>query len=376
MVTQKENGVYYNEVQLKQILGVNHPYETKIFIPNEIFDELITCSEFKPKISNVKNKENVVNRYHKEANANHIAFAFSYVFLISYLYRYAKYHYKDNDDKEVFIDQDTIYKMCNTSPDSRGKHGVNYITKKDGLLERLGYIRKVKEYPIDFQLKDRFSEVVTDFNTQQPEHVDFILNDDYEVTYEVNGVELRYIQKSPYPKRTISYPVKAFHRFEEAEQDNYYNGYFIYPDYTTRIDINVFIHCMSIKELGTKGFYLYCFLKSKCDYYPAHEYTRSIRDMSHDTGLGKTTLVDLITTLEEYNMITNSHNFYVPNLPDGKKLPANRYTVIDTQYFSRTKKETEKRKVISVQTYEAMGGRYLGEKDNSVVIISEVDLPF
>lgn len=366
-MNSKKSDVYYTSEQMKRMLDVDRKYKTKMFITNCLFDDLVNCEEFRPKISNVKCKTGEVRTTKKQANANHIAFAFSFVYLVSYLYRFAKYIHYGDDGQQIFIDEEILYKMCNTSPASRGKNGVSYITKKNGLLERLGYTRKVKEYPVEFSYVDGSDEPIEDFTKEKINGVKFWLN-----TYFTpqNGYDM-----VDYPNKTINFPVRAFYYDKQSEEENYLNGYFHFPHGTTQIDIDVFIKCMSTKELGTVGFYLYSFLKSKCDFFGG-QYIRAISDFAKDIGIGSTKLVESLKSLEEYNMITNSHNFFVPNLPDGKHLPANRYTVIDSEKFLYSKQKIKKRKVISAMTYAAIGGLYLGEEETSVVKICEVDLPF
>ena len=54
--------------EIEQLLQFND-YESKIFMPNEIFGDL---------------QKNI-------DNASHIAFAYSYIYFVTWLYRYAKY---------------------------------------------------------------------------------------------------------------------------------------------------------------------------------------------------------------------------------------------------------------------------------------------
>ncbi|MDT3429190.1 hypothetical protein J2Z22_004790 [Paenibacillus forsythiae] len=118
---------YYNEAQLRMILDADRESRHRVYIPNSIFNDLVRCEEFKS----------------RKANATHIAFAFSYLYLASYMYRYAHFTYYEDYVRENFIDDAVMYMICNTSPDSRGKDGKSYITKKDGVLAKLKYIRKV-----------------------------------------------------------------------------------------------------------------------------------------------------------------------------------------------------------------------------------------
>ncbi len=337
---------YFNELELKNILKVNS--KKKVFIPNQFFRDLIECNEFKPKISKVKTNQGTVNTYEKKANANHIAFAFCFVYLISYLYRYANYIYYE-DEKEYFIDDKLIYMLCDTSPTSRGKDGVSYITKKGGLLEHLGYIVKADDFPIDYYYYEDFPGVV-----------------DYSFPEFVMYSEVKYELPTGYNKfnKKINYPIRAMHYDKESESEKTLDGYFYDVQYSTEININVFAYCMARKELGKLGFYLYAYLKSRCDYFYATTnskgYIRPLQDLSVDTGIGKSVLSQYLTVLEEHNMILNSHNHFVLDLPKGKKVPPNRYLTFDYEdFYKNEKKNVKTRKVVSYEFYDSNVGVYL-----------------
>ncbi|MBP0725202.1 hypothetical protein J5Y03_08345 [Bacillus sp. RG28] len=362
MERKKVGTPYFNELELNNILKVNS--NKKVFIPNQFFKDLIECNEFKPKISKIKTHEGTVNTYEKEANANHIAFAFCFVYMISYLYRYANYIYYKGEE-ECFIDDKLIYMLCGTSPTSRGKDGVSYITKKDGLLERLGYSVKEDDFPIDYVY-----------------YVDVFGNVDYSFPDFILYSKVKYDLPTGYNKynKKINYPIRAMHYDKESESANTLDGYFYDVQYSTEIKINVFTYCMARKELGKLGFYLYAYLKSRCDYFYATTdrkgYVRTLQDLSEDTGIGKSVLSKLLTVLEEHNMIFNSHNHYVIGLPKGKKVPPNTYITFDFEdFYKYEKKSVETRKVVSYEYYDSKVGVYLGTIEEVNEVNIELKMP-
>ncbi|MGG3802519.1 hypothetical protein [Metabacillus fastidiosus] len=363
----KKEGTYFNRNELYNILGIEENSNINILLPNEIFDNLVKCTEFKPKVSKIKGRKNTVVTYEKNANANHLAFAFSYVYLTSYLYRYARFSFHINYYDTKIIDEKMLYKILNTSPSSRGKNGVSYITKRGGLLEKLGYIRKDNDYPVNFKYeRDKYTNEIIDYTPY------FVMYSDLKENEEIASSIRREITN-------VNFPVKGFFSNEESEKNECFDGYFYEPMYCTKINTKIFVYCMSKKELGTLGFYLYCFLKSKTDYFGT-SYIRSVDDLTSDTGIGKTKLVEMLKKLEEYNMITNSHNHFVPNLPQGKKLPANSYSTNEYQNFLKYGKQTAgKRRVMSYETYDKEIGEYLSTEINSDVGETQdevkVDLP-
>ncbi|MDI7740560.1 hypothetical protein QMK38_00970 [Lysinibacillus fusiformis] len=353
---------YFTIDDMQQIMEVNGKDAMKIFIPNQFFYDLLQCEDFKPKISRTKTKDGDLNTHVKEANVNHIAFAFSYLFIISYMYRYANFTFYKND-KEYFIDDKIIYKMCGISPTSRGNDGVSYITKKGGVLERLGYIKKDKDFPIDYIYYEDLNGK-KDFND-----VDFVMYSEIK-----DDLPSSFKRKN----KQINYPVRAFYYDNESEQEGYCDGYFYNIQNTTEISLSLFIYCMSKGDIGKLGFYLYCFLKSKCDYFEStsgnKKYTRALNDLVNDTGIGKTKLSELLKVLEEHNMISNSHKPFVMDLPEGKKVPPNDYVTNNYEdFFKSFKGEVEIRKVMDYETYNEKIGIYVNTNEDNNNI--EIELP-
>lgn len=363
----KNKETYFNEQELNNILDVRGVHNNrKIHLTNEIFTDLMGCNEFKSKTSKVKNKNGEINTYQKEANANHLAFAFSYVYLISYLYRYTHYSFT-NSSGEEFINERLLYQLCNTSPDSRGINGVSYITKNKGILYQLGYTEKTLDIPINYYYIDDFGySLGKDIRETRPSDIEFSFYKDVD-----------FPDNHPLPNFKINYPKKAFFLDQISEQAGIKNGYYFHPENTTQIDVKIFTFCMSRKDLSTIGFYLYCFLKSKVDFFD-NSFNRSINDLMKDTGIGKTKLIETLKTLEEYNMISNSHNYFVLNLPQDKALPANSYYTKDYMDFMKCGKKTvTTRKVMPFELYDKEIGEYLFVCDELIDSNDvNIELPF
>lgn len=74
-------------------------------------------------------------------SSRYIAFAYSYIYLTYYMYRYCKFYYYTNNGLTNYdIDKKMLKKILGVPPNS---DVYTYITKKDGLLNKLGYIEKV-----------------------------------------------------------------------------------------------------------------------------------------------------------------------------------------------------------------------------------------
>ncbi|MBW7459591.1 hypothetical protein ACFOLF_06250 [Paenibacillus sepulcri] len=244
---------------------------------------------------------------------------------------------------------DLLLTIHNTSPDSRGKEGKSYITKKQGILSKLGYLRKEGDYPISYDYyTDEYGN--TDYN-----FVDWHM---YSSQNRLTGVF-----DKPRAKM-INFPVRGIYGDEQSERENEVTGYFYRFENTTEVDINTFIFCMKHSDIGVVGFYLYSFIKSMNSYFGG-EYNSPIEQLVVNTGIKSTKLSEAITTLEAHNMITNSHSTFVPFLSQDKSIPANGYRTLNRTQFTDSRREVEVRKVMSQAAYERTGGRYLYE-DSSI----------
>src|SRR5690606_36182906 len=91
------------------------------------------------------------------------------------------------------------------------------------------------------------------------------------------------------------YPVRAFNRYifdpdmKEDYEQGYEDGTFFEVDNTHLIPFESFLFCMSNKELGCIGFYLYSFLKSKNQLFKSG-YDIPLEELESVTGVKGRTL--------------------------------------------------------------------------------------
>lgn len=249
---------------------LNHTTEPPLFMPNEIFEDL--------KVS---------------VNANNIPLAYSYYYLISYLYRYAKYDhhlYTSSDIKEILGYNPKSGYGSKSSP-------MNDLLKKDGILDQIGYTRTEKDFPVYAEYKNANDEGLVFNYYSEPDFRE--------------GFKRRNINVGK--RYTVKFPVKAFYRTQEDEEDNYENGTFFEIENTHQIPVEVFMFCMSNKELGVKGFYTYCYLQYRnnyCKYYAKKHnlvhrgYDVSLDKLQKELGMTKSTLKRTLDPLKKYNLIT------------------------------------------------------------------------
>jgi hypothetical protein len=276
----------YKEMQ--QLLQY-HEHEKEIFMPNEIFEDLQ---------SNID-------------NSPHISFSYSYIYFITWLYRYGKY----GQIKEL-IDQKFLKKILGYHETYKK---LDYLIKKNGVLEKIGYIKTTKNIPLGYK-------------------------------YNENGLEFHYINKQNdkyknIPKNyKIKFPVKAFYRLDETNK----NGTFFNTEKTHLIPFDVFLFCMTNNELGCTGFYLYAFFKYKIQ--RNGRYIISLDTLEKRTSIPNQTLCNYLDSLKKFNMISCDVQDYIIGIGRGNRKP-NTYYVNEPEDFVITPKEYKKRKVMSYNVY-------------------------
>lgn len=249
--------------------------ESKLYIPNEIFDDLSIID-----------------------NGSHRAFAYSYYYLINYLYRNTKYG-------QLIITTNDIKEILGYS---KNTNELNYIFKKGGVLDSINYTETTTNYPVGWELDNEFVEPV------------FHLVNDLDVNSQL-------LYKSRHTNRhTIKQPLRSFYR-ELVDRDiNYQSGTYFIIENTHLIEFEVFDFCMNNSELGCIGFYIYSYLKMMNDKFQCG-YDAGRDRLSIETGIKSTTLEKYRTRLRAYNMITlihNQHYFSVGVTEDKRKASSNK----------------------------------------------------
>jgi hypothetical protein len=234
-------------------------------------------------------------------NGIHVAFCYAYYYLISYIYRYAKYgqsRYQQGDLKEI-LGYASKYKK------------VDYLIKKDGVLDTMGYTCSNTDFPV-------VSEVVYDEGKGKVVDVEFTMYSELKVMYQEESLR----------NYKIKVPVKGLYRDKESEDDDYLNGTFFEIDSTHGIDPIVFIKCMANESIGCVGFYLYGYLKRHCDMY--NSYDVSYEEIVKGTGIAMSTLNRYLIQLARHNFITVNRQDFVVNLPKEER-ESNGYSVNEVE---------------------------------------------
>ncbi|MCA1025703.1 hypothetical protein LCM23_06335 [Cytobacillus kochii] len=268
-----------------------HPMESKIFMPNELFQDLSVL---------------------KTKGSNHITFAYSFYYLISWLYRFAKYdqfHLTIRELKEILGYNKTY-------------GGLDYIIKKGGVLDQIGYTSHANNYPIAWE-----------YDTELK----------FTLLNELDNETQSIIKSNKSRKYSIKLPAKGFYRNKDSD---YFDGTFYEVDRTHLIPFEAFKFSMSKKELGCTGFYLWSYLKMRTQQFE-NGYDSCIDDLSVETMIPRSTLLQYLVLLREYRMITCDYNqnFFSFNLLKEER-KANTYRVNDFEEFSDLKLQVTTMKFI------------------------------
>ncbi|WP_366162641.1 hypothetical protein ABXS71_06190 [Bacillus infantis] len=290
-------------------------YEKEIiYMPNELFSEL---------------QENITN-------SSQLTFAYSYLYLITYLYRYCKYF------RVSGIDNNKIKEILGYSNNTRS---INSIIKKDGLLDELELTSTTKDFPIDWNYDSISKTMEFQMFSDLDERKDEIL--------------IATTKRALNRKYSFKYPVRAFYRFpndEELKEDynkGYEDGTFFYVENTHQVPLEVFMFCMANEKIGCTGFYLYSYLKMKNDYYDGG-YDCPVGKLAEETGIPTRTLSKYLDVLKKYNMVkcVVNQEYFVLGLPDEER-KANTYITEDFFLFNDKPQSYEKIKIKTRAKYYA-----------------------
>ncbi|MEK4387533.1 hypothetical protein MKZ25_17455 [Solibacillus sp. FSL W7-1464] len=311
-----------NFAEIKSVLEINGK-ESQVFLPNEIFDDLLDYLK----------------------SGTQVAYAYNYLYLTQFLYRNCKYF-----NIKALIDVKMIKQVLGYSESNRT---MNFITKKGGLLDNIGYTESTKDFPLGW-----------DFKKAEGEALSFSMASDMPKE-----------MLPPIPKMFfLKKPLKAFERtiLKQDKETNelveeHIQGTFYDVSNTHSVDFDVFMYCMANEELGTVGFYLYSWLKHNNDIFGGYDV--SYEKLCAETGLARTTMIQYLNALKAYFLVRFKFNqeYFVIGMTEGERMATTYYT---NDYFCFND-EPEPFKKMMVMT----NADYLQGKTSEIVVTME-QLPF
>lgn len=285
-----------NKKPISEKYQTNYEYESKVFLPNNLFEKFL----------DLKNR--------KLITSSHIPYAFSYLYYQTWLYSYAKY------DKYI----PTMEEIKEDLGYSKTNKRINYITIKDGLLDQIGLTETTRDFPIGFDLvkiKYGYDKEIYTINDTMSE--DWMVEDYFN-------------RRNVNINTTCKKPLFLFHKDIQEHFDGTLND----TDNTTMIEIQIFDFCMAKEDLGVNAFYIYCYLKYKNDKHK-EGYDASHKRIANELGLTASTVQKYRDKLRSYNLIELVHNMpkYTP-IKEDRKVSTN--VINDINYFSEDKLEYTK----------------------------------
>jgi hypothetical protein len=256
------------KLELERIIEYDYKgRENYLLMPNEVIEMLV--------------KDEELNR----AKAPHVAVAYTYLFLITWLYRYAKYgvmELENTTNKAIF----RIMGIAETSKE------YYYIIKKGGVLDRLG-----------LTATHSFTKAPMSWYFLEEEDYNFI---EFEL-FEEMDVEIKQIwtEGASLKRRQVKEPLLATgYRNPFNEEDvEAFNGTFneYGKEYTHMVGMDAFIKCVTTEDLGINAFYMQSFLRSR--YGKNTDVSISLETISAESGLKSGTRDKALKMLKAYHML-------------------------------------------------------------------------
>ncbi|MFS0643701.1 hypothetical protein [Siminovitchia sp. 179-K 8D1 HS] len=201
----------------------------------------------------------------------HQEFAYSYYWLVAYLWRYAKY-------AEFEVSQKTLKKMLGYSENEKR---INYIISRNGLLDKMGYTESVKDFPVGWSFANG-SKL------------------DFEMWSKLD----KEFQKDLFHFRTNRYLVK---KPLKSMGINNVKGLFWEPVKAHMVSGEVFKKCMNNKNLSCAGFYLYGIFTYMSDVninlFDQIAFRCSNKSLMELTGWSEDRLIRVTNELRDQNVI-------------------------------------------------------------------------
>jgi hypothetical protein len=250
---------------LKELYGD----DAYVQMPNYIFKDL----------SSIKNKNG-------STNIQQSSFAYAYLIIIAFLYKYS--HFVDVDNR-TYIQNTDIKQVLGYSKTTKS---IDHIIKKNGFLDNAGLTETTKNYPIQsIQSEERINDYLArDFIT-----IDMV-GDDY-VNYNlIKGV----VKNNNY---TVKEPTFFFN----------YNGdlgtLYEYSN-THRITIKEFISLIYDESLDNIDFMMYGFFKSRCYGLKGNAKEIALYKISLGLGISRDSFYVHLAKLKEKKYLEVNHKAF------------------------------------------------------------------
>lgn len=257
---------------IKHIENIKKAYgkDAGVQIPNSLFKLLST------NIKNVNGSRNI----------QQVSFAYCYMVLSAFLYKYAHFVDLEND---TYIQSSDIKELLGYGKTTKT---IDRIIKKNGVLEEIGLIKTTKDYPVSFDIDT--DEFINDIPIRTYTTIGKLSKED----------EMYRIVKSVVKNRNyeIKEPLFLSNGFDCNENGTMYE----YAN-THKITIDELIKFISDDKLNNIDLMLYGYVKCKCKGFPNNTRNISLSKFESEMNIDLMVLYSHIKTLKGKKYIAVIH---------------------------------------------------------------------
>jgi len=261
--------------------------DVSIQIPNGIFKKLS---------SNIKNRNG-------STNIQQTSFAYAYIVMNAFLYKYA--HFVDVDNG-TYIQNADIKGLLGYNKVTKT---IDYIIKKGGVLDMIGLTETINNYPIRF------------FN-HPTERINNIPLREYVTIKDIDNTDSHYDIIKGIVKNH-NYAVKEPTFLFEYDDDN---GTLYEFSNTHKITLNEFMKFIFNDSLDNIDFMMYCFFKSKCKGLKHDMNAIGLNYIVNELGIGKDAFYGHLEVLKKNRFLEVNHKGWV--MGSSSELESNEYYFI------------------------------------------------
>lgn len=252
---------------IKELYGEN----AYVQIPNEIFRDLS---------SSIKNKGG-------STNIQQSSFAYAYLVCLAFLYKYAYFVDINND---TYLQNKDIKIVLGYSPNTKS---IDYIIKRNGLLECIGLTKTTNDYPV-------FASYIDDeYNGLKIREITTIsmIDESHSFFSKIKSIVKNRNYKISEPRFLFEYKDDAGTLYDYSN--------------THRITIKEFIEIIYNSELDNIDFMLYAFFKSKC--FNLNNNMKSIPLLSivSEIGISKDAFYSHLNIMKDRKLLNVNHKEWV-----------------------------------------------------------------
>lgn len=226
-----------------------------------------------------------------KSNINQISFAYCYVLVISFLYKYA--HFVDFENN-TYIQNSNIKEMLGYGKTTKS---IDSVIKRNGLLDSKGITETIKNFPIGVNYID---DTINEMRMRE-----FVYIEDIKGTDEYKKIK-EIVKNRNYE---IKEPVFFFENNDDV------GTLFEYSN-THRIDIDEFLYLLKSKDLDNIDTLLYFFFKYKCYGRKGDVYSISLSRITNEIGVSKDCFYRHFEKLEKRSIVTSKRKSWHPKSED------------------------------------------------------------